>query len=89
MQSVKKNLAFKLEVKLQGHFLYQYRGTQSIPPYISKESHDNVTKEDIVNKDTKVRLGNSKKGTQVNDSSVNSKVSQSQKNFHAIKKGTN
>ena len=89
MQSVKKNLAFKLKVKLQGHFfLCQYRGTQSIPPYISKESHDNVTKEDIVNKDTKVRLGNSKKGTQVNDSSVNSKVSQSQKIFHAIKKGT-
>ena len=89
MQSIKKNLAFKLKVKLQGHFLFLYRETQSIPPYISKESHDNVTKEDIVNKDTKVRLGNSKKGTQVNDSSVNSKVSQSQKNFHAIKKGTN
>jgi len=48
-----------------------------------------VTKKDIVNKETKVRLGNSKKGTQVNDSSVNSKISQSQRNFHAIKKGTN
>ena len=66
----------------------RYRGTQSIPPYISKESHDNVTKEDIVNKETKVRLGNSKKGTQVNDSSADLKISQSQRNFHAIKKWT-